>query len=510
MTASIFLLTLIASLLLEGRVRPRPARPRDARVLLLRLLLPLGLWLILLVLTRRPLLAGVLVVALHLLALLVSNAKYRALREPLVAADLRLFTQALRHPRLYLPFLDPVAAGAGIIAATGAIWFAVVLEAPLFHYGDPVFYLGLAGIGVVSVGAAWLAWSARLSLEPERDVARMGLLPALFGYLLQGLGGEPPCRDPVVTSRRPALAPAATAAPHILAVQCESFVDARRLHPEIAPDLLSAYDRCVAEAIAHGPLRVPAWGAYTMRTEFSFLTGIPNAALGLRRFDPYQAYAGCDLPSLVADLSRAGYRCICLHPYPAAFFGRDRLFPGMGFHRFVDIDGFRDSPRCGAYVADTAVATKVAELLDSADRPLFLFVITMENHGPYHLERLQPAEEAALYRPGAQPPDHDLSVYLRHLRNSDRMIGLLRDQLARRHPQALLALFGDHVPSLPRFYATAGCPVADTDYFLWSPAATDGGGGPVPLAVEALGQRILDAAGLISAPQAITQALKEE
>ena len=83
---------------------PRPALRRPLRSWLLHA----GAWLfsvaLLYGITGRPYFSAVNVLALWLLIVLVSNSKYHSLREPFVCADFEYFSDAIRFPRLYLPF----------------------------------------------------------------------------------------------------------------------------------------------------------------------------------------------------------------------------------------------------------------------------------------------------------------------------------------------------------------------------------------------------------------------
>lgn len=257
--------------------------------------------------------------------------------------------------------------------------------------------------------------------------------------------------------------------PHLVAVQSESFFDPRPLFAGIRPEVLAEFDRLSDNAVTHGKLKVPAWGANTVRSEFAFLTGIDEDRLGVHRFNPYRAIAaGCDVPSLASYLKRLGYRTVCIHPYPASFYQRDRVYPRLGFDEFLDVRAFDDTMRCGPYIGDAAVADKVAALLREATAPVFVFVITMENHGPLHLERVAPADVEALY--SIPPPDgcDDLTIYLRHLRNADQMIAKLRQTLELCERPASLCWYGDHVPIMPSVYETLGAPNGKVEFIIWN------------------------------------------
>ncbi|MEF8723683.1 MAG: hypothetical protein V5B30_14155 [Candidatus Accumulibacter delftensis] len=61
----------------------------------------------LLLVLQRPFFAASALLAGMLFLVLVSNAKYHALREPFIFQDFEYFSDAFKHPRLYLPFSAP-------------------------------------------------------------------------------------------------------------------------------------------------------------------------------------------------------------------------------------------------------------------------------------------------------------------------------------------------------------------------------------------------------------------
>jgi phosphoglycerol transferase MdoB-like AlkP superfamily enzyme len=322
---------------------------------------------------------------------------------------------------------------------------------------------------------------------------RLGLFPSLWLYwLAERRQGDVVPDAPWQARRCESDTPPADALPDLVVVESESFFDARRLHPGIRADVLAHFDRLAGESVLRGRLAVPAWGANTMRTEFAFLTGLGERALGAHRFNPYRLAARRPLPALPACLRALGYRTVCIHPHPASFFERHRVMPNLGFDEFIDLAGFGDAPRAGPYVADAAVGRKIAEVLDRAERPTFVFAITMENHGPLHLERASDEDARRLY---AEPPPGgygDLTVYLRHLANADRMIGALRETLTARSRESVLCFFGDHVPSMPAVYDALGFADGRTDYVVWR--SRGGAGEEGDRAAHEIGAALLDAA----------------
>jgi hypothetical protein len=459
---------LALSLVIERLMTPRPPLARAWAAWALHG----GLWLLvhalLTLVLGRPWFAAAAISAFLLMLVLVNNAKVKTLREPFVFQDYEYFLDAILHPRLFIPFLGWrkfLVAAAGFVLAIGAgIWGEA---APAQQY---VWAGQLGGIAVVFAGGLMFLlagnWAPLVVIfEPEQDTRTHGLLASLWRYAAEQ-------NTPLaVTSPIDRVVPKVpkSGLPHLVAVQSESFFDPRSLSPGIRTDVLAEFDRLKVDALAHGKLKVPAWGANTIRTEFAFLSGIDNDRLGVHRFNPYRAIAGgADVPSLATYLKRLGYRTICIHPYPASFYKRDRVYPRMGFDEFLDIRAFKNAKRFGPYVSDAAVADMVATILRETTGPVFIFVITMENHGPLHLEKVEPLDIDELYY--TRPPDscEDLTIYLRHLRHADHMISKLRLLLEESRLPASLCWYGDHVPIMPAVYKNFAVPNGDVEYVIWS------------------------------------------
>ena len=469
--ASVFLIALAGlalSVIIERQMMPRLPlkRPRAAWAL------HGGLWIsahaVLTLVLSRPWFAAAAVSAFLLMLVLVSNAKFKALHEPFVFQDYEYFTDAIRYPRLYIPFLGwwkfLSAATGFVLAVSIGLWGETVPT------DQPTWAGQLSGSAVLFVVGILLVKAGNcprlpLSFEPVADLRAMGLLACLWRYAQEEaaqLAIASPFDFLPTTCSRGDL-------PHLVAVQSESFFDPRSLYSGIRPDVLKEFDRLRVDAVAHGKLKVPAWGANTVRTEFSFLSGISGEKLGVHRFNPYRAIVGgWEVSSLAIYLKRLGYHTICIHPYPSSFYQRNRVYPRLGFDEFLDIRAFKGSMRFGPYISDAAVAERVSEHLREATGPVFIFVITMENHGPLHLERVAPSDIDTLYVESPPAGCDDLTIYLRHLRNADQMIGKLRQILGQCERPTSLCWFGDHVPIMPTVYETFGKPNGAVEYIYWS------------------------------------------
>jgi len=490
-------------------VRPPWRRPMAA------LALHAGIWTtaygLELALFRRPYFGALNVLALELLIVQVNNAKFRSLGEPFVWPDFEYFTDAIRHPRLYLPFLGlwtTLALAAGVGAA---LWLGLAAEPSLveglqaqaggarWRPAQAWAWTCLAALLLVAAGGATAWMGVRRGGDPSfragEDVRRFGLVAALGLY---ARAERTPARPAALAGASPfvALQPTVRELPHLVSLQSESFFDARKCFPMISSQALANFDGLRESALQQGQLVVPAVGANTVRTEFGFLTGLRDAALGVHRFNPYRRLPGYGLDALPAYLRRLGYRTICVHPYHGEFYRRDEVLPLLGFDEFHDISAFAEPDKVGAYVGDRAVGEYVSRLLrDGPDVPLYVHVITMENHGPLHMEAVDPGEEAGRMCPGIPPACRDLVAYVRHLRNADAMFGALAQNFRACPREVGLCIYGDHVPIMPQVYDALGLPDGRTDYVLWS-SRQHGAGREAALDVHELACAFLHRMGL--------------
>jgi phosphoglycerol transferase MdoB-like AlkP superfamily enzyme len=141
--------------------------------------------------------------------------------------------------------------------------------------------------------------------------------------------------------------------------------------------------------------------------------------------------------------------------------------PALGFETFLGREtlGGRRAP---PYLSDPELAGHILRILDERGPSVFIFAITMANHGPW-LAKRPPIDPALADIVGGDIPQRrELLRYLDGLRQSDTMLRMLIDGLERRRDDALLGFYGDHLPSLPRAFAHFGFDDWRSDYAIWS------------------------------------------
>ncbi len=179
----VLLMTIALSFLPERYLRPKTPQLKISHIILQALLVTqvfLGITLI----VQRPIFAGLAVLIFLIILVGVSNAKFKALREPMVFSDFAMFAQAFKHPRLYFPFLGLAPVIIAPVLIIGLIIAVLSIEPALPFRWERI---------ISSIGAILLAYylSKKMALglklvdEPAEDNATHGLQNSLFAYTQQ-------------------------------------------------------------------------------------------------------------------------------------------------------------------------------------------------------------------------------------------------------------------------------------------------------------------------------------
>ena len=175
--------------------------------------------------------------------------------------------------------------------------------------------------------------------------------------------------------------------PNIIVVMNEAFSDLSvlgdfRPSRDATPYLHSLQQG--ADNTVTGMLNVSVCGGNTANTEFEFLTGNTMAFLPQGSI-PYQQYITGERPSMAAYLKALGYRTVATHPYNASGWERDTVYPWLGFDESIFKEGYYGAQYVRDYVSDLSCVQKIIQLYEEKEEgvPLFVFNVTMQNHGGY-------------------------------------------------------------------------------------------------------------------------------
>ncbi len=301
--------------------------------------------------------------------------------------------------------------------------------------------------------------------------------------------------------------------PDILVVMSESFSDTRELgNFETDEPFFSFFDELESESI-HGHVYSSVIGGNTANSEYELLTGdtcafLPTGAVA------YQTYINYPIGTLVSTLKDQGYSAAMFHPHWSTGWNRVQVYGLFGFDRTLWRESFKDVSTLRGYASDRWDYDKLIELYESEraqqsdDEGVFIFNITMQNHGGYTTKNFDETVHVA----GHEGEFPITEQYLSLIRLTDEETEALVDYFREVDREVIILFFGDHQPNLEKEfydlvygYDTTELQLGElqrkyiTPFYIWSNKgleARDEG----YTSINYLSQLLLETAGLQNTP----------
>ena len=243
-----------------------------------------------------------------------------------------------------------------------------------------------------------------------------------------------------------------TVHPNIIVIMNEAFSDLAVLGDFNTSEDYMPNFRALMEEYTSGHLLVSVKGGNTANTEYEFLSGDSMAFLPEGSV-VFQQYISSEIPTFATYLKGLGYETIGMHPYQGSGWERDRVYPLMGFDRFLDQGSFAGADKLRNYVSDKGAFDKVIELFENKEEGTsqFQFLVTMQNHSGYSPKDTDNgfSEEVMLTDAPVQSPSVVAAErYLTLIKYSDQAFGELIDYFEENVTEpTLIVMFGDHEPN---------------------------------------------------------------
>lgn len=192
-----------------------------------------------------------------------------------------------------------------------------------------------------------------------------------------------------------------------------------------------------------GYAQVSVCGGNTANSEFEFLTGNTMAFLPGGSI-PYQQYIKKETPSVASYLQSLGYVTYAQHPYRESGWNRDLVYPLLGFEHMDFLPDYEGASYVRKYVSDASDMQHIIDTFEKKEsgKPMFLFNVTMQNHGGYTEDYSNFANEiTATHSNGA------LEQYLSLVYLSDQALANLITYFSDVEEPTVIVFFGDHQPS---------------------------------------------------------------
>lgn len=284
--------------------------------------------------------------------------------------------------------------------------------------------------------------------------------------------------------------------PNVIFLQLESFFDPSHLTGVTFNEDPTPVFTALKQNYPSGMLTVPTVGAGTVNTEFEILTSMSLRYFGAAEYPYKTILKEQTCSSLAYDLSSLGYQTTALHNNSGLFYERFKVFPMLGFDRYISIEYMQDVTYNSIGWAEDAVLTdEILNLLHATPEPDFVYGITVQGHGKYSTD---PDLLSGSIRADGVDNEEDLAelnYYLNEIHDTDAFVGALLDALQSFDEDTVVVLYGDHLPSLSVISNDAldNGDIYQTEYVIWS--NFDLGGEDQDLMAYQLGAEVLELLG---------------
>lgn len=370
-----------------------------------------------------------------------------------------------RHRRA--PWLRVIGAACAVL--TAATLFCTV-------YRSSSVYSATANTALINIWSSTQQYVSRGFFYPFIHSAQDAFLPAPEGYDEQATEAMLAEYD-----NDDAAAPKVS----VLAVMLEAYNDFSAFEGlEVDADVYENFHSFQADGLS-GRLWTSIFAGGTVETEWMFLTGFENASA--------YSYRSA-LNSYVRYFSALGYTTQGSHPGYGWFYNRRNVNGYLGFDEYYFNENlYAELWPQDVVTPDSILFPQILSLFEAAEKPVFSFNVTYQNHGPY--DSGSTGEESHIACSGLSNEAYNIiNNYLSGIAETDAALGELRDALEATDEPVVLLLFGDHNPWLGDgsfVYDELGISLdADTEegaanyyctpYVIWANAAAE----------EALGRRL--------------------
>ncbi|MCS7459104.1 LTA synthase family protein [Paenibacillus doosanensis] len=234
--------------------------------------------------------------------------------------------------------------------------------------------------------------------------------------------------------------------PNVIFIMNEAFWDPTLLpNVQYSEDPVPTIHKLQKESTS-GYLLSPQFGGGTSNVEYEVLTGqsmsfLPDGSV------PYQQYISKPVPSLASYFETQGYKSMGIHSYEGWFWNRESVYKELGFESFMSKDQFENPEYKGLFISDDEVSRNIIKQVDETDRPMFIYAVTMQNHGPYDDNRYGETEIKAN---GNLTDDARsiLETYTQGAHDADQSLKMLIDHFQQSDEPTVIVFYGDHLPML--------------------------------------------------------------
>lgn len=244
--------------------------------------------------------------------------------------------------------------------------------------------------------------------------------------------------------------------PNVIVIMNESWWNTDWLDPEriwFSQDPMEPFGK-LEKQCSRGYLTTNVYGGGTVSSETEFLTGL-NTKYYVTTSGVYKETMGRKLPSVADYFNALDYETTAIHPYYGAFYGRDQVYPLMGFDHIIFEEDMQYKDIYTRYISDDSLASQIIAQYESGEaQSQFIWAVSIANHS-LHLEYSEEIVEdydypiaVTLKEKLGNKEQLRLTNYVNGIYLANQAYVRLAEYFSESDEPVILVMYGDHIINL--------------------------------------------------------------
>lgn len=206
------------------------------------------------------------------------------------------------------------------------------------------------------------------------------------------------------------------------------------------------------DTVFAAPLRVHTFAGATWRSEFAFLAGVPPTDFGALATGVFYSVVPHLQTGLIKNLRAQGYFCVALSPFTKGNYNAKSAYDHFGFDLMLQPQDLGYPAPMSKNLWDISsqemmdytkmILERQHPALANIHQPIFVYVLTMREHGPYQTEM---ENRYGLAMPNLSPRSISaLNDYTQRIVALNEAIENMNGYLQARQTPYVFGYFGDH------------------------------------------------------------------
>ena len=242
--------------------------------------------------------------------------------------------------------------------------------------------------------------------------------------------------------------------PNIIWIMGEAFTDLSE-NPQFSfskeNDPNHNFKKLKRNSIMQGRIVTPSFGGGTGDTEFDVLTGALTIDCAPDESFAFNAIKR-DVSSLPRLFNTIGYKTMAFHPGFAWFYGRQDVYPKLGFQDNFFLENIDQPEMKGGYVSERQFSeifrNRFIEAIENSDEPIFSYGLDIQNHGPYFYDKYGKNLPYQCNSILSEEAANNFGSYFLGIKDMDIMLGEVYDMIMSLDEPTIMVFYGDHLPGL--------------------------------------------------------------